>query len=61
MYVNIIIFIIVMKSVCAPRSPAASTSWSALNVVPLACASQGTAVSVAIASDDLQHMFRSRR
>ncbi len=49
-----IIFIIVMKSVCAARSPTVTTSWSALDVVPLACASQGTAVSLAVASDDLQ-------
>ena len=41
MHVNVIIFIIVMKNVCATRSPAVTTCWStsALNVVPLACAS----------------------
>ena len=54
MHVNVIIFIIVMKNVCATRSPAVTTCWSVINVVPLACASQGTAVSLAVASDDLQ-------
>ncbi len=61
MYVNIFIFLIVMKSVGAARSPTITTSWSALNVVPLARTSQGAAVSVAVTSDEIQQMFRSRR
>ncbi len=39
---------------CAARSPTVTTSWSALDVVPPACASQGTAVSLAVAFDYLQ-------
>ena len=42
---NIIVLLLncvinVIKNVCATRSPAITTSWSALNVVPLACALQ---------------------
>ena len=57
-HVNIIC-VNVTKCVCAARSPAVTTSKSALNIVPLACAYQGAAVSLAVASDKSQQMFRS--
>ena len=49
-----------MQCVRAARSPAVSTSGRALNVVLLARASQGAAVSHAVTPDHLEELFGSR-
>jgi len=56
-----IICIIIITYNCVTSSLAVATSRSAFNIVLLAWAFQSTAVSLAIASEYLQQMFRSRK